>query len=43
VGDKGYLNLFFTRDWNPLSFKDAPEDTRDLHYGLDHVSFGHDC
>jgi mannobiose 2-epimerase len=43
VADKGYLHLFFTRDWSPVSFKDAPEDTRALNYNLDHVSFGHDC
>ena len=42
VGDKGYLNLFFTRDWTPVSFRNAPPETRALNYGLDHVSFGHD-
>ncbi len=42
VTEKGYLRLFFTRDWTPVSFRMASEATRTLNYGLDHVSFGHD-
>jgi mannobiose 2-epimerase len=42
VDDKGHLRLFFTRDWTPVSFRDASEETRAQNYGLDHVSFGHD-
>lgn len=41
--DQGFLRLFFTQDWTPLSFRDAPTRTRMLNYALDHVSFGHDC
>jgi len=37
----GYLNLFFEPDWKPVSFRNAPEETRENNYGLDHVSFGH--
>jgi cellobiose epimerase len=42
VTEKGYLQLFFTPDWKPVSFRNAPEDERKENYGLDHVSFGHD-
>lgn len=42
VTKNGYLQLFFTRDWIPVSFKMASQATRMLNYGLDHVSFGHD-
>ena len=40
--EKGYLNLFFDDKWNPVSFRNAPEEIRKKNYGLDHVSFGHD-
>jgi len=39
---RGYMNLFFTPDWKPVSFKDAPKEVRESNYRLDHVSFGHD-
>ncbi|MCX7798092.1 MAG: AGE family epimerase/isomerase [Melioribacter sp.] len=39
---KGYLQLFFERDWKPVSFRNAPEEIRKANYKLDHVSFGHD-
>ncbi|UCE06143.1 MAG: AGE family epimerase/isomerase [bacterium] len=40
--NKGYLTLFFERDWTPVSFRDSSEAVRRLNYFLDHVSFGHD-
>ena len=40
--EKGYMNLFFDRQWNPLSFRNSSEEERMKNYGLDHVSFGHD-
>lgn len=43
VAREGYLRLFFLPDWTPVSFRDAPEDVRKQNFGLDHVSFGHDC
>ena len=43
VTEKGYLQLYFSRDWTPLSYRSASEATRALNYGLDHISFGHDC
>jgi len=42
VTEKGYLQLFFTYDWKPVSFRDSSEQSiLKLKY-LDHVSFGHD-
>lgn len=39
---KGYLTLFFTPDWKPVSFQDSSRETILKHKSLDHVSFGHD-
>lgn len=39
---KGYLTLFFTPDWRPVSFRDSSEAVIIKHKNLDHVSFGHD-
>jgi len=40
--EKDYLNLFFTHDWVPVSYRDSSEQTRKQNYYFDHVSFGHD-
>jgi len=40
--DKGYMALFFQRDWTPVSFRDASAAVRQKNYEFDHVSFGHD-
>ena len=40
--EKGYMNLFFTEDWKPISFRDQSKAVIKEHYYLDHVSFGHD-
>ncbi|MCB0748863.1 MAG: AGE family epimerase/isomerase, partial [Ignavibacteriae bacterium] len=40
--EKGFLKLFFTKDWNHISFKNSSKMERENNYGLDHVSFGHD-
>lgn len=37
----GYLVLFFDREWNPVSFRNASKEIREKNYGLDHISFGH--
>jgi mannobiose 2-epimerase len=42
VTDKGSLQLFFTTDWKPVSYKDSTEQFILRHKNLDHVSFGHD-
>ena len=39
---RGYLTLFFTPDWKPVSFADSSEASILRHRNLDHVSFGHD-
>lgn len=39
---KGYLTLFFTPDWTPISFRDSTKEVILKHKYLDHVSFGHD-
>lgn len=42
ITSKGYLNMFFTADWTPLSFRDSSKAVILQHKYLDHVSFGHD-
>jgi mannobiose 2-epimerase len=42
VTDKGYLQLFFTTDWKPVTFRDSSEAVILRSKNLDHVSFGHD-
>jgi mannobiose 2-epimerase len=42
VTKEGYLTLFLTRDWKPVSFRDKPDSVIERHHSLDHVSFGHD-
>lgn len=42
VGEKPYLTLFLTPDWQPISYKDSSAAVRETHYHIDHVSFGHD-
>lgn len=38
----GYLQLFFYRDWTPVSLRDSTAAIREANYLIDHVSFGHD-
>jgi mannobiose 2-epimerase len=40
--EKGYMNLFFERDWTHVSYREASAEDREAHYDLDHVTFGHD-
>jgi mannobiose 2-epimerase len=42
VTPKGFLTLFLTPDWKPVSFADSSKDVVTRHHSLDHVSFGHD-
>jgi mannobiose 2-epimerase len=42
VTQKGYMNLFFKRDWTPISYRDSSLSVRTKNLDLDHVSFGHD-
>ncbi len=40
--EKGYLALYLTEDWQPISFKDSTNEVREANSYIDHVSFGHD-
>jgi mannobiose 2-epimerase len=40
--DPGYLRLFFTPEWVPVSFADSSDSVRRANHFNDHVSFGHD-
>ena len=39
---RGFLRLFFTPDWKPVTFRDSAREVIEDHHSLDHVSFGHD-
>jgi cellobiose epimerase len=40
--DKGYMNLFFNKEWVPVSYRDSSEAAQKKGIMFDHVSFGHD-
>jgi mannose/cellobiose epimerase-like protein (N-acyl-D-glucosamine 2-epimerase family) len=42
VTPKGYLQMYFTYDWKPISFHDSPDSIIKKNHYIDHVSFGHD-
>lgn len=42
IGNKGYLTLFFKRNWTPISYKDSSRAAIKRGFDLDHISFGHD-
>jgi mannobiose 2-epimerase len=42
VTPTGYMQLFFKRDWTPISFRNSSNNEREKNYEFDHVSFGHD-
>jgi mannobiose 2-epimerase len=42
VNEKGYLNLFFNRNWQPVSHVDSSHTFILNNIYTDHVSFGHD-
>ena len=42
ITKKGYLILFLTADFKPISFRDSSEAYIRQHKFTDHVSFGHD-
>jgi mannobiose 2-epimerase len=39
---RGYMNLFFRRDWSPVLFTDETYKGGRNEHQFDHVSFGHD-
>jgi mannobiose 2-epimerase len=42
VTTKGYLQLYFTYDWKPISYRDSADSIIKKNHYIDHVSFGHD-
>ena len=42
VTSRGYLQLYFSPDWRPVTYRDSSEEVVLRHRFLDHVSFGHD-
>ena len=42
ITPKGYIQLYFDRNWNHISFKDSAPDVRKKYFEFDHISFGHD-
>lgn len=40
--DKGYMRLYFKRDWTPISYHYSSFDEQNKNFAFDHVSFGHD-
>ena len=42
VNSRGFLNLFFTKDWTPVTHKDESRSFILDNIYQDHVSFGHD-
>ncbi len=42
INKEHYMNLFFTKDWKPVTFINESRENIKKHYYLDHVSFGHD-
>jgi cellobiose epimerase len=41
VNEKGYLNLFFSKEWKPVNHTNEPRDYILQNIYSDHVSFGH--
>ncbi|HZW66405.1 MAG TPA: AGE family epimerase/isomerase [Hanamia sp.] len=42
VTPQGYLQLYFTYDWKPISYRDSSDAVIKKNHYIDHVSFGHD-
>ncbi len=41
VNQSGYLNLFFSKNWEPVTYKDSSRTSILRNIYLDHISFGH--
>lgn len=39
---EGYMQLYFTPEWEAISYRDSSQVIREQNYGTDHVSPGHD-
>ncbi len=42
VMPRGYLQLYFTPQWKPVSYQDSSDAAIAKYHYIDHVSFGHD-
>lgn len=42
VDPDGYLHLYFTKNWQPISHRDSSREYILEHLAIDHQSFGHD-
>ncbi len=40
--ERGFLKLFFTKEWNHISYQDSSRDLHKRNEYFDHISFGHD-
>jgi cellobiose epimerase len=40
--DRGYMKLYFSRDWIPLSNEDSTRAVQEAGLASDHITFGHD-
>ncbi|MDW7691233.1 AGE family epimerase/isomerase [Flammeovirgaceae bacterium SG7u.111] len=42
IGEKGYMSLYFEKDWTAISFQQESDSVIKQNFWLDHVTFGHD-
>jgi len=42
IDERGFLKLYFERDWTPVNYRDSAHYVLKANYYYDHVSFGHD-
>lgn len=42
VTEKGYMNLYFERDWTPVVYTDTSRTVQKRNLDTDHITFGHD-
>lgn len=40
--EKGYMNLYFERDWSPVVYEDSSRILQEENLDVDHITFGHD-
>lgn len=40
--ERGYMNLYFQRDWTPVIYADSSRAMQEANLGTDHITFGHD-
>lgn len=40
--DRGYMHLYFSRDWTPATWEDSSRAAQEDNLDIDHITFGHD-